>query len=113
MVTLYGISSCDTVKKARAWLTKHGVAYRFHDFRTDGLNAALLQHFIDRSGWHYVLNRNSSSWRQLSPEQRSQLDEPKAFALMLATPTLIKRPLLVSEERFIIGFDLDHYQSLL
>jgi arsenate reductase len=113
MVTLYGIKNCDTVKKARLWLDQHGVTYHFHDFRGDGLSAELLQQFIDRSAWQYLLNRNSTSWRQLSAEQRAELDQPKAFELMLATPTLIKRPLLVTKDRFIIGFDLDHYQSLL
>lgn len=113
MVTLYGIKNCDTVKKARLWLEQHGVAYTFHDFRKDGLSAELLQHFIARSAWQYLLNRNSTSWRQLSEEQRAELDENKAFELMLATPTLIKRPLLVTPDRFIIGFDLEHYQALL
>lgn len=113
MVTLYGIKNCDTVRKARSWLEQHGVAYTFHDLRGDGLTVAQLQQFVARSAWQYLLNRNSSSWRQLSAEQRAELDEAKAFQLMLTTPTLIKRPLLVTKDRFIIGFEIEHYQTLL
>lgn len=104
MTTLYGIKNCDTVKKARAWLDQNGVAYRFHDFRADGLTAELLQDFVERTDWSKLLNRSSTSWRQLSPEQQSDLDQAKAVQLMLATPTLIKRPVLDTGDKLIIGF---------
>jgi arsenate reductase len=105
MYTLYGIKNCDTVKKARHWLDQNGIAYRFHDFRTDGLSHELLQHFLDRSDWNKLLNRSSASWRQLSPEQQHDLSREKAMQLMLDTPTLIKRPVLDIGDQLIIGFN--------
>ena len=104
MHTLYGIKNCDTVKKARKWLDQNGIAYQFHDFRTDGLTPELLQHFADGLDWTKLLNRSSTSWRQLSAEQQSELTPEKAMQLMLATPTLIKRPILDTGDQLIIGF---------
>ncbi|MGR9012577.1 MAG: ArsC family reductase [Gammaproteobacteria bacterium] len=109
--TLYGIKNCDTVKKARNWLDQHNIAYRFHDFRTDGLTPELLQHFADRADWNKLLNRSSTSWRQLSSDQQNDLTRDKALQLMLTTPTLIKRPVLESGDQLIIGFKAEHYQS--
>jgi len=102
--TLYGIKNCDTVKKARTWLDQNGISYRFHDFRTDGLTPELLQHFADGSDWTKLLNRSSTSWRQLSAEQQSDLTQEKAMQLMLTTPTLIKRPVLDTGNKLIIGY---------
>ena len=111
MHTLYGIKNCDTVKKARQWLDQHGIAYRFHDFRADGLTAAQLHHFAARADWSALLNRSSTSWRQLSTEQQCDLTAEKAIALMLNTPTLIKRPVLDTGEQLLIGFKADYYQT--
>lgn len=111
MLTLYGIKNCDTCKKARLWLDQNGKAYRFHDYRVDGLTSEMLKHFTDSLGWDTLLNRNSTSWRQFGGEQRADLTEEKALALMLATPTLIKRPLLDTGEKLIIGFNAETYQS--
>jgi arsenate reductase len=105
MHTLYGIKNCDTVKKARNWLDQNGIDYRFHDFRTDGLTPELLQHFAEHLDWNTLLNRSSTSWRQLSAEQQCGLTQEKAMRLMLATPTLIKRPILESGDKLIIGFN--------
>ncbi|MCK9636585.1 MAG: ArsC family reductase [Methylobacter tundripaludum] len=102
--TLYGIKNCDTVKKARTWLDQNGIAYRFHDFRTDGLTPELLQHFAEHIDWTKLLNRSSTSWRQLSAEQQSDLTQEKAMQLMLETPTLIKRPVLDAGDKLILGF---------
>ena len=104
MHTLYGIKSCDTVKKARMWLDQHNVPYRFHDFRNDGLTAERLDDFISRSDWQTLLNRSSTSWRQLSDADKSELTPEKAHHLMLANPTLIKRPVLDTGTALIIGF---------
>jgi arsenate reductase len=104
MYTLYGIKNCDTVKKARNWLDQNNIAYRFHDFRTDGLAPELLEHFANHLGWNKLLNRSSTSWRQLSAEQQSNLTQEKAIQLMLTTPTLIKRPILAFGDELIIGF---------
>jgi len=104
MYTLYGIKNCDTVKKARLWLDQNGYVYRFHDFRSDGLTPALLENFVARSDWNMLLNRSSTSWRQLSAGQKADLTEQKAIELMLNTPTLIKRPILDIGDQLIIGF---------
>ena len=111
MHTLYGIKNCDTVKKARQWLDQNGITYRFHDFRADGLTLAQLTDFINRSDWSALLNRSSTSWRQLGAEQQRDLTLETAIALILNTPTLIKRPVLDTGDKLIIGFKADYYQT--
>jgi len=111
MHTLYGIKNCDTVKKARLWLDQNGIAYQFHDFRADGLKLAQLNDFATRVDWNTLLNRSSTSWRQLSAAQQSDLTLEKAIALMLNTPTLIKRPILDTGDKLIVGYKPDHYQT--
>ena len=111
MQTLYGIKNCDTVKKARKWLDENSIVYRFHDFRVDGLTLTQLIDFTARKDWSLLLNRSSTSWRQLSAEQQSDLTLEKVIALMLSTPTLIKRPVLDTGDQLIIGFKADHYQT--
>jgi len=112
-IALYGIKNCDSVKKARAWLDARQVAYTFHDYRVDGLEASLLQQFIDKLGLDAVLNQRSSSWRQLGDEQKTGLTEEKALRLMLEIPTLIKRPILSIDGQFFVGFNPDHYSTFL
>ncbi len=107
MYTLYGIKNCDTVKKARKWLDQNSIAYRFHDFRTDGLTSELLEHFAKHLDWNKLLNRSSTSWRQLNAEQQSDMSLEKALQLMLTTPTLIKRPILDTGDKLILGFNND------
>ena len=102
--TLYGIKNCDTVKKARHWLDQNGIIYRFHDFKIDGLTPELLQYFADNLDWGKLLNRNSASWRGLSREQQSDLTPRKAMQLMLSVPTLVKRPILDTGDKLILGF---------
>ncbi|RLR17421.1 ArsC family reductase [Sodalis-like symbiont of Bactericera trigonica] len=97
-VTLYGIKNCDTVKKARRWLDDRQVPYRFHDYRSDGLAADLLQRFISQLGWQPLLNTRGTTWRNLSESQR-------AAALMLSQPAMIKHPLLeAADGRLLLGF---------
>ena len=110
MHTLYGIKNCDTVKKARQWLDENNIGYQFHDFRVDGLTLAQLNDLSRRVEWSALLNRSSTSWRQLSTEQQNDLTAEKAKALMLANPTLIKRPVLDAGDKLIIGFKVDHYK---
>ena len=112
MKTLYGIKNCDTCKKARQWLDQNGIAHRFHDFRVDGLAPELLRHLIDSVGWEKLLNKSSTSWRQLKADRQADLTSENAFILMLETPTLIKRPILESGEALIIGFKADQYERL-
>ncbi len=115
MHTLYGIKNCDTVKKARNWLDQNSISYRFHDYRTDGLSPELLQHFAEHIDWNKLLNRSSTSWRELSAEQQSDLTLEKALQLMLSTPTLIKRPILDFGDQLILGFNakIGGYASIL
>ena len=108
---LYGIKNCDTVKKARNWLDQNGLTYQFHDFRIDGLTPALLQHFSEHLDWNILLNRSSTSWRQLTSDQQSGLTLEKATELMLAAPTLIKRPVLDTGDKLIVGFKAENYQA--
>ena len=111
MYTLYGIKTCDTVKKARQWLDQNDLAYQFHDFRIDGLTSQQLNDFAQRLDWKVLLNKSSTSWRQLSVEQQTDLNKEKALALMLNNPTLIKRPILEVDDRLLIGFKADTYKT--
>ncbi len=113
MVVLYGIKNCDTVKKAKTWLDNNGTAYQFHDYRVDGLSSELLKRFAAGLGWEAMLNRSSTSWRKLSAEQQSDLNEAKALQLMLEIPTLIKRPILDTGNKLLLGFKPDTYQTIL
>ncbi|NOU22422.1 MAG: ArsC family reductase [Methyloglobulus sp.] len=113
MVVLYGIKSCDTIKKARGWLDTNGIAYQFHDYRVDGLTPEQLQLFSASLSWNVMLNRSSTSWRQLSTEQQDGLTEAKAIELMLHIPTLIKRPILDTGSELLVGFKPDIYQAKL
>jgi arsenate reductase (glutaredoxin) len=113
MAVLYGIKNCDTVKKARTWLDTNGIDYQFHDYRVDGLTLEQLQGFADKLGWDAMLNRSSTSWRQLSAEQQDSLTEDKVLRLMLEIPTLIKRPILDIGDKLLLGFKPDTYQTLL
>ncbi len=107
MWVVYGIKNCDSVKKTLSWLKTRQIDYRLHDYRVDGVDAELLQRFIDELGVNAVLNQRSSSWRQLSEEQKQDLNPEKALKLMLTTPTLIKRPILDNGKQLIIGFGPD------
>ncbi len=109
MTILYGIKNCDTVKKARAWLETQGIAYRFHDFRADGLSPELLDTLEAALGWENLLNRRGTTWRRLADGQRENIDRGKAMALMLEQPSLIKRPVLDTGAKTLIGFTPDYY----
>ncbi|WP_428036731.1 ArsC family reductase [Amphritea sp.] len=113
MTTLYGISNCDTVKKAQRWLTTNGVEFRFHDFRKDGLSEAQLREWVAALGWEALLNKRSTSWRALSDEIKNSIDEASAVREMLATPTLIKRPVLSHNNHVQVGFKESDYSALL
>jgi arsenate reductase (glutaredoxin) len=113
MFVLYGIKNCDTCKRAQAWLVDNGIAFRFHDFRVDGLTEAQLHQFIEKLGWEKLLNKSSTSWRQLSPEQQADLNDAMVIPLMLATPTLIKRPVLDMGKDLLIGFKPELYADKL
>ncbi|MBA3880313.1 MAG: ArsC family reductase [Sphingobium sp.] len=113
MTTIYGIKTCDTVRKARAWLDAHGIAHRFHDYRAEGIDAARLRGWADVLGWEKLLNRGGPSFRNLPDADKADLDEAKAIALMLANPTLIKRPVLEAGDALLLGFKPDEYGAKL
>ncbi|HYE34398.1 ArsC family reductase [Methylocaldum sp.] len=113
MLDLYGIRNCDTCKKARAWLELHDIAYHFHDFRDDGLDRSVLEEVERALGWECLLNRRSTTWRQLGDADRMELTREKALELMLRFPTLIKRPVLMASNTILTGFLPAQYEKAL
>jgi arsenate reductase len=109
MTTIHGIKACDTMKKARTWLEAHGVAYDFHDYKTQGLDAATLRAWVDQVGWEVLLNRSGTTFRALPPEKKDGLDAAKAMALMLAQPSMVKRPVLDADGKLVVGFKPEIY----
>ncbi len=112
MITLYGIPNCDTMRKARRWLTEHDIDYRFHDFRKDGLDEATVRQWVDELGWETLVNKRGLTWKRLDPSVRDSIDEASAIALMVEAPTLIKRPVLDLGERRVVGFKPEDYAAL-
>lgn len=111
MITLYGIKNCDTVKKARTWLAQHDVEYRFHDLRSDGLDESKLQGWIKAVGWETLLNTRGTTWRQLPDAGKTVANAAQAIPLLLAHPTLIKRPVLEHGNAVLVGFSAQDYAS--
>ncbi len=103
-VTVYGIPNCDTVKKARDWLTARGITYAFHDYKKAGIDAARLTQWAETAGWERLLNRAGTTFRKLPEADRSDLDQAKAIAIMLANPSCIKRPVVEHGEGLLVGF---------
>ena len=112
MITIYGIKNCDTMKKARAWLDRHHIAYTFHDYKSQGIDKARLENWVKRLGWEKVLNRAGTTFRKLPEADREGLTEKKAVALMLAQPSMIKRPILEAAGEVTAGFSSDAYEKL-
>ena len=108
---LYGIRNCDTVKKARAWLEAQGVAYNFHDYKLAGIDAPRLRGWARELGWERLLNRGGTTFRKLPEADKDGLDEARAIALMLAQPSMIRRPVLDLGDRRLIGFSDDSYRE--
>ncbi len=109
---MYGIKNCDTVKKARRWLDAQQIAYRFHDYRADGLDAALLDTFIAELGWEALLNTRGTTWRKLDDARRESIQNaPSAAELMREMPAIIKRPLLCAPGKpMLLGFTETSYE---
>jgi arsenate reductase len=113
-VTIYGIANCDTMKKARAWLAAHGVEAVFHDYKKDGIDEARLARWSRQVGWETLLNRAGTTFRKLADKDKQGLDERKAIALMLAQPSLIKRPVLeYGAKTPLVGFKPETYAAAL
>ncbi len=114
MITLYGIPNCDTVKKARTWLTDHGVAYEFHDFKKQGVPAAKLSGWGKAVGWDRLLNRQGTTWRKLDVAAQAGATDPAgAQALMVANPSVIKRPVVEWGKDVTVGFDAAGWETRL
>lgn len=107
MLTVYGIKTCDTVRKALKWLDTQGIAHTFHDFRADGLDAATCQRWVDALGWESVLNRRSTTWRKLPENDTIALDADRVVHLLVAHPTLVKRPVFEGKSLILLGFGDD------
>jgi arsenate reductase len=111
-ITMYGIKNCDTVKKARTWLEKHGVDYAFHDYKTAGVERAQLERWSKKVGWEALLNRAGTTFRKLPEEDKAVGNEKQAITLMLAQPSMIKRPVLdLGGGKLVVGFKPEIYKD--
>ncbi len=110
--TLYGIKNCDTMKKARTWLDGHGVSYTFHDYKTAGIDQEHLERWTKLVGWETLLNRAGTTFRKLPEADKEGLTEAKAIALMLAQPSMIKRPVLERGRKLLVGFRPEAYAAV-
>jgi arsenate reductase len=111
MTTIYGIKACDTMQKARGWLADRGVAYAFHDYKTQGVDRARLEGWARQVGWEVLLNRSGTTFRKLPEADKAGLDEAKAVGLMLAQPSMIKRPVLETGDQLVVGFKPEVYAA--
>ena len=109
---LYGIKNCDTMKKAWTWLDSHGVAYDFHDYKKAGIDRARLEGWVRQVGWETLLNRAGTTFKKLPEADRQGIDEAKAIGLMLAQPSMIKRPVLEANGKLYVGFKPEAYAEL-
>ena len=113
MITLYGIKNCDSVKKARKWLDANHIDYQFHDLREDGLSDKQVTAWVKELGWETVVNKRSTTWKQLDEATRHNMDQASAIKTLVAHPTLIKRPLLDTGNEHTVGFKEADYKNLL
>jgi arsenate reductase (glutaredoxin) len=113
-ITIYGIKNCDTMKKARAWLDKHGVEYSFHDYKVSGIDRDRLERWSKKAGWEKLLNRAGTTFRKLPDNAKTGIDADKAIELMLEQPSMIKRPVLeLGGGRMLVGFNPEAYDEAL
>lgn len=113
-ITIYGIKSCDTMKKARAWLDKQGIEYKFHDYKSAGIERERLERWSNKLGWETLLNRAGTTFRKLPDKDKQVADAKKAIALMLAQPSMIKRPVLdLGGGKLLVGFKPELYKAAL
>ena len=110
-ITIHGIKACDTMKKARAWLDDHGVAYTFHDYKSQGIDATMLKGWVKKISWETLLNRAGTTFRKLPEAERVDVDVTRAIRLMLAQPSMIKRPVLDVNGALLVGFKPDAYAA--
>jgi Spx/MgsR family transcriptional regulator len=111
-ITLYGISSCDTIRKAKTWLKNRQIEFEFHDYRKQGLEQKLLESMISVLGWEAMLNRRGTTWRALPDTVKEQIDQASAMRVMLDNPAIIKRPILATANQLHLGFSDRQYQEI-
>ena len=111
-VTLYGITNCDTIKKARQWLELHDIDYQFHDFRAQGIEPQVISRWIEQLGWEKVVNKRSTTWKQLDSIERDNMNSQSAITAASNNPTLVKRPLLDMDGQYYVGFKPADYHTL-
>ncbi len=109
--TLYGIPNCDTIRKAKRWLTNHNIDYQFHDYRKDGVDPTLAQQWLDTYGWETLINRRGTTWRKLDETIRNTMDAELALQLMQDQPAIIKRPILSDGDDTLVGFSEAYYSD--
>ena len=112
MTTLYGIKNCDTMKKARNWLESQKIAHEFHDYKAPGIDKATLEAWVKKVGWQVLINRAGTTFRKLPEADKEDITEKRAVALMLAQPSMIKRPVLYAKGRLTVGFKPEEYKQL-
>lgn len=110
-ITMYGIPNCDTIKKARNWLGENGIAFAFHDYKKAGVPEDALQVWIDELGWEVLLNKAGTTFKKLPDDDKQDLNADKAFALMVANPSMIKRPVLDLGKSRLVGFKPALYEA--
>ncbi|MFC1545955.1 ArsC family reductase [Pseudomonadota bacterium] len=111
-VEMFGIANCDTIKKARKWLEAEGIDYQFHNYKKEGADPLLLKQWCQTEGWETLLNRRGTTWRKLPDEVKNGVDELLAINLMLESPSMIKRPVLIVDDVIEVGFSADRYTNL-
>ena len=113
MITMYGIKNCDTIKKARNFLDNERAAYSFHDYKVSGIDKAKLEEWVMEHGWETILNRSGTTFKALDAGDKAHIDADKAILLMMANPSMIKRPILDLGDRTVIGFKATTYEEAL
>ncbi|SRR5690554_5781190 len=112
MTILFGIKNCDTVKKARKYLDNKAIAYRFHDFRSDGISKELIEQWLEQIPAERLINKRSTTWKQLEPAEKEQVVQGDIIAICIAQPTLLKRPILVHDNSIYNGFSEKNYDEI-
>ena len=112
MITLYGISNCDTIKKAKKYLADNNIEFTFHDYRKDGVNEQMVNDFADKLDWEQLVNKRGTTYRALSDEQKQSLTKESAISLLVEQPAMIKRPVLVSNGSYHLGFKAAQYDEI-
>lgn len=112
MTVIYGIKNCDTIKKCKKWFEANDITFTYHDYRTDGIDKEMVTTFVQHLGWENVVNKRGTTYRQLSDEQKSSLNEESAIELLLEMPAMIKRPVLTLNDQYHLGFKPAQYDAL-